>query len=50
MCKICALGIRFQERNKINSSLSDTSKLSGLIKRKIEMQAAKDNDTSGLSH
>ncbi|BAY83806.1 hypothetical protein NIES267_33000 [Calothrix parasitica NIES-267] len=49
MCKICALSMRFQKRKEINYSLSDNSKLSGLIKRKIRMQSAKDN-ISGLSH
>jgi len=33
--------MHFQQRKKINSSLSDTSKLSGLIKRKIEKQTVK---------
>ncbi len=42
MCKLCALNINFQQKNKTNS-LSDTSKLSALVKRKIESQAAKDN-------
>ncbi len=43
MCKLCALSMRFQQRNKVNYSLSDTSKLSALVKRKIEAQTAKDN-------
>ena len=43
MCKLCALSMRFKQKTKTNSPLSDTSKLSALVKRKIETQAAKDN-------
>ena len=41
MCKLCALSIRFQQRDKTNHLLSDKSKLSGLVKRKIEQQMVK---------
>lgn len=41
MCKICTLNLSFQKHQKKNNSLSDTSKLSGLIKRKFENKTAK---------